>query len=410
MALPATINVQLDFSTGATFGYPFVIGDTKYGILGTGTLASSTSPTLFADLTNQTRKIAIRRGRNVVRDTYEGGTATVTITDLNGDFNPQNPASPYYGFLTPLRKIRISADNNFLFSGYTIDYQYSYDQAENIGIVSINCADAFRLFNLAAVTTVTGQAAGQDTGTRLNKILDTIAFPSNMRTIDTGNSTCQADPATTRTGLAAIKNVEFSEQGAFYVNTSGTAIFKNRNNTIASGSGTPISFNQTGGIPYRNLKFAFDDKLIVNTAGVTRTGGTKQSYSDATSVATYFPHALDQTDLILETDTQALDLAKIYVATRKDTTIRIDEMTVDLQDPSVTTATILGMDYFTNVQISNIQPDNSVITKNLQIQGVAWDITPNSMVATFTTLERLTDGFVIGSSVYGVLGNDILSY
>lgn len=410
MALPATINVQLDFSTGATFGYPFIIGDTKYGVLGTGTLAGSTAPALFADLTGQTRKIAIRRGRNVIRDTYEGGTATVTITDLNGDFNPQNPSSPYYTYLTPLRKIRISADGVYLFSGYTIDYQYSYDQAEQVGIVAINCADAFRLFNLAAVTAVTGQSAGQDTGTRLNKILDTIDFPSNMRTIDTGNSTTQADPATTRTGLAAIKNVEFSEQGAFYVNPSGTAVFKNRNNTIASGSGIPIKFNQTGDIPYRNLKFAFDDKLIVNTAGVTRTGGTKQSYTDADSVAKYFPHALDQTDLMLETDAQALDLAKIYVATRKDTTIRIDEMTVDLQDPSVPTATILGMDYFTNVEISNIQPDGSTITKDLQIQGVAWDITPNTMVATFTTLERLTDGFLIGSSVYGVLGDDILSY
>lgn len=410
MALPASINVQLDFSTGATFGYPFIIGDDKYGVLGTGTLAGSTAPALFADLTGQTRKIAIRRGRNVIRDTYEGGTATVTITDLNGDFNPQNPSSPYYTYLTPLRKIRISADGVYLFSGYTIDYSYSYDQAEQVGIVNINCADAFRLFNLAAVTTVTGSTAGQDTGTRLNKILDTIEFPTNMRTIDTGNSTTQADPATTRTGLAAIKNVEFSEQGAFYVNPSGTAIFKNRTNTVGSGAGTPIKFNQTGDIPYRNLKFAFDDKLIVNTAGVTRTGGVKQTYTDATSIAKYFPHALDQTDLVVETDAQALDIAKIYVATRKDTTIRIDEMTIDLQDPAIPTSTILDMDYFTNVEISNIQPDGSTITKELQIQGVAWDITPNSMVATFTTLERLTDGFIIGSSTYGVLGDDILGY
>ena len=98
------------------------------------------------------------------------------------------------------------------------------------------------------------------------------------------------------------------------------------------------------------------------------------------------------------------------MATRKDTTIRIDEMTVDLQDASVPTNTILDMDYFTNVEISNIQPDGSTITKELQIQGVAWDITPNTMVATFTTLERLTDGFIIGSSTYGVLGDDILGY
>ena len=54
------------------------------------------------------------------------------------------------------------------------------------------------------------------------------------------------------------------------------------------------------------------------------------------------------------------------MATRSDTTIRIDAMTIDLLDTAVPTGTILGMDYFTNVDISNIQPDGSTITKNLQ--------------------------------------------
>ena len=105
-----------------------------------------------------------------------------------------------------------------------------------------------------------------------------------------------------------------------------------------------------------------------------------------------------------------MNIAKIYVATRSTTTIRIDSMTVDLLDTAVPTATVLGLDYFDNVQISNIQPDGSTITKNLQVQGVAWDITPNRMLATFTTLEPITDGFIIGNSTYGVLGDDILSY
>jgi hypothetical protein len=98
------------------------------------------------------------------------------------------------------------------------------------------------------------------------------------------------------------------------------------------------------------------------------------------------------------------------VATRSTTTIRIDEMAVDLLESAVPTGTILNMDYFTNVQISNIQPDGSTITKNLQIQGVAWDITPNRWIGYFTTLEPLVDGFLIGDSTYGVLGDDILSY
>jgi hypothetical protein len=297
-----------------------------------------------------------------------------------------------------------------LFSGYTTDYIYTYDQAENVSYVDINASDAFRLFNLAAINTVTDQASGQDTGTRINKILDTVQFPTSMRSIDIGNSNTQADPATRRTSLAAIQNCETVEQGAFYLDPEGNAVFKNRSNTTSSAGGATIDFNQTGGIPYKNLKFAFDDKLIVNQANVSRIGGAVQTDTNAASVATYFPHSVTFSDLVAETDTDCLNIAKIFVATRATTTIRIDEMTIDLNDSSVPAATILNMDYFTNVLISNIQPDNTTITKNLQIQGVSWDIRPSRFVGIFTTLEPLDDGLILDSSTYGQLDDDILSY
>ena len=414
MALPATLNVSLNFNSGATFGNPFTIGDPVNGRLGYGLLSDSTAPALVIDLTSSTKQIQIKRGRNVLQDTYQAGSATIKVYDPDGRFNPQNTSSDLYGQLTPLRKMRISASyggtDYYLFSGYTTTYTYSYDQAENMSYVDITAVDGFRLFNLANVTTITGQSAGQDTGTRINKVLDTVSFPNSLRSIDTGNSTTQADPATTRTALQAIVNCEFSEQGAFYMSPEGNAVFKNRANTIASAGGTPIQFNQTGGIPYKNLKFAFDDKLIINQATITRTGGSAQYAEDSGSVATYFPHSVNYSDLVIQTDAEAMNIARIYVATRSTTTIRIDEMTVDLLDTSVPTATMLGLDYFDNVNISNIQPDGSTITKNLQIQGVSWDITPNRWLGTFTTLEPITDGFIIGNSTYGVLGDDILSY
>ncbi len=55
MALPANISVSFDFSSGATFGYPFTIGDEKYGLLGVGTLAASTVPVPTVDLTPNVR-------------------------------------------------------------------------------------------------------------------------------------------------------------------------------------------------------------------------------------------------------------------------------------------------------------------------------------------------------------------
>jgi hypothetical protein len=414
MTLPAEISVSFDFSSGATFGYPFTIGDAKYGVIGTGTLGSTSVPLPVVDLTPQVRNITINRGRDIQSDTYTAGTAVVRIIDPESQFNPQNTSSPYYGYLVPLRKVRIAATTattqEFLFSGYTTEYRYTYDQAEQMGYVDIYVADAFRLFNLAQITTVASSGAGQTTGTRIGKILDQVDFPTNMRTIATGQSQCIADPGTLRTSLNAIKNAEFSEQGAFFINGSGTAVFKDRNSVASSIYGTPIEFNQTTGIPYRNLVFAFDDKLIINQAQMTRYGGAAQFAENAASIARYFPHQYSAQDLVIDTDANALNIAATYVATRAETTIRIDQMTVDLLDTAVPTDTIIGLDYFDNLRISNVQPDGSTIVKTLQVQGLSWNISPNSMTVTVTTLEPITDGFILSSSERGIIGVSAMTW
>ena len=414
MTLPATISVSFDFSQGATFGLGFVIGDSINGVIGTSQFGDSpvASPTI--DLSSQTRKITIKRGRNIMRDTYEAGTCTVRVIDQDGSFNPQNPASPYFGYLTPLRKVRVAATTattqSFLFSGYVTDYKYTYPQGQELGYVDILCADAFRLFAMANVSTVASATAGQTTGTRIDKILDQVDFPSSMRIIDTGSTTCQADPATTRTSLQAIQVAEFTEQGAFYVRADGEVEFKDRSDVVGSLAPAPIEFNQTTGIPYSDLRYAFDDKLIINTTTMKRVGGTTVSSSNVDSIAKYFPHGMNVENLIAQTDAQVQDIADIYVATRAETTIRIDAMTVDLLDTAVPTDTIIGLDYFDNVKITNVQPDSSTIVKTLQVQGLAWDITPNSMKCTVTTLEPIVEGFIIGSATSGIIGTSILGY
>jgi hypothetical protein len=415
MSLPATISVSFDFSQGATFGFPFTIGDPINGVIGVSQFASSEVPEPVIDLSSQTRQITIKRGRNIMRDTYEAGTCTVRVIDQDGSFNPQNVNSVYFPFLTPLRKIRVAATTPttqaFLFSGYVTDYKYTYPVGQELGYVDISCADAFRLFAMANVTTVASATAGQTTGTRIDKILDQVDFPSSMRIIDAGSTTVRSDPGVTRSSLEAIQVAEFTEQGAFYVRADGEVEFKDRADVVGSLAPAPIDFDQTTGIPYSNLRFAFDDKLIINQATMKRYEAlTSVSASNTDSVAKYFPHGMNVQNLIAETDAQLQDVANIYVATRAETTIRIDAMTVDLLDPNVPTDTMIGLDYFDNVKITNVQPDSSTIVKELQVQGLAWDITPNSMKCTITTLEPIVEGFIIGSSTYGIIGQSIMGY
>jgi len=415
MTLPAQIAVSFDFSGGATFSSGFVIGSPDNGIIGVSTFGSSDVILPTVDLTPDVYSISIRRGRNILKDTYDAGTAIVRVLDPAGNFNPQNVNSIYYPFLTPLRKLRISATtataDRFLFSGYVNDYRYTFPVGQETAYVDILCTDGFRLLQMSNIATVADTAAGQTTGTRIGKILDDVQFPNSMRSIATGDATCIADTGTVRTTLDAIKNAEFSEGlGAFYMSPDGSAVYKSRSEVTASLGDAAIAFNQTTGIPYRNVKYAFDDKLIINDVRFTRTGGTVQNVFSQTSIDKYFPHGLNQENLIAETDAQVLGAAQNYVNTRRETSIRIDEMLVDLLDPSVPTDTLIGLDYFDNLDITNVTESGSTITKTLQAQGFAWDISANKMQVAITTLEPIIDAFIVGSSTYGIIGQSTLSY
>lgn len=417
MTLPATLNVSLDFSNGPIYGIAFTIGDPENGILGVNVLADAASDVV--NLSDQTIKIDIQRGRNILADRFEVGNCTVRVIDTDGAFNPQNVDSPYYGKLQPLRKLRISAtvtatgQSYYLFSGYTSNYKYSFPTGQELGYVDIVCQDAFRLFNMAGVSEVTGSNAGDYTGQRVGQILDTVAWPNSMRQIETGLTTCIDDPGTTRSVLSALQTTENSEYGAFYMSPAGDAIFYDRDTTIAKAGGTPVEFAQDGsGISYANVTYAFDDKQVVNNCNVTRYGGTKQTHTDAESINQYFIHTINMPDLVCQTDADALNIAKAYVASHKDTTIRIDALALDLvsYDTSAGVTAALSLDYFDPVKITNTTQTGSTIVKQLQVMGVKHAITPRNWVTTLTTQEPIIDGFILSSELFGILGQSVLSY
>jgi hypothetical protein len=393
MALPATISVKINLSGGASFGNPFILGTSQ---LGFAELASAIP--VIVDVSTQTTNISTRRGRNLLQDKYESGSATIRIVDPNGDFNPQNTASPYFGLLQPLRKIQASAIYGGvtygLFGGYITEFRYTYPTGQETGYCTFICNDAFRLMYNSGITTVTGGTAGQTTAQRVQSILTMIAWPAAFTSIGTGATTCIADPGTTRTVLDAIHTVEFTEQGAFYIDANGVATFKGRQFVYDAQAASPTIFNQTGtGINYAGITFALDDKTIVNKATVTRTGGTAQTYSDATSIAQYFTRSITATDMLMQSDANALALATAYVDTRKETSIRIETITLDLVTPSYTAGVTaaLSLDFFDTVDITNEQPGGSTIQKKLQVQGIAHNITPNTWTTTIATQEALLD-------------------
>ena len=409
MAVP-TLNAIINFSTGPSTAQAMQL---DIGILGTNILADAVA--VIVDVSDRINRVETNRGRTALSDLFQTGSLTLRLTDQNGDFNPQNTSSPYYTYLTPMKKVQITATYNNvtypIFSGFITSYVTTYPQeSEDVATTTIQAVDAFRLAQLAQISTVAGTSAGQLSGARINNILDEIDWPQSMRDVDTGLTTLQADPGTTRTALQALTTVADSEYGAIYIDATGSFVFQDRDVTVASIASTPTVFADDGtGIDYFDATWILNDVLIFNKATITRLGGTAQVATNQASIDKYFLHSYFLDGLLMESDAVALDYAQAYVASRAETSIRCDAIVLDLYtpnyDPGVVAA--LDLDFFDPITVLTTQPGGSTIEKTLQIFGVRMNITPNSWKTTFTTLEPVIDGFILG---YSELGSGVLSY
>jgi hypothetical protein len=406
------INAIINFSTGAGFASPMILDS---GVIGVNALADTTSVTV--DVSNQVDSIRTNRGRTALSDIFQTGTMSLRIIDQNGDFNPMNTASPYYNLLNPMRKVTITATYGAttypIFAGYITSYDTTTPRdVGEVVYTTIQAVDGFRLFQNAQITTVASATAGQTAGTRIGKILDQIGWPIGMRDIDAGQTTVQADPGTLRTSLGAMQLVTSTEYGSFYMDALGNAVFQDRALTSSSVAGTPVVFNDDGtGISYNNALWKLDDTLVFNKASITRTGGTTQVASNQASIDKYFLHSYQEQNLLMETDEEALNNALAFVASRQETSIRCDAITLDLYTDNYDAGILaaLDLDFFDPVTITTTQPGSSSLTKTLQVFGVSHDIKPTNWKTTLTTLEPIIDSFIIGTN-YGILGTNTLSY
>ena len=409
MAVP-TINAVINFSTGPSFAQAMILGT---GILDVNILSDGAA--IVVDVSDQINYIQTSRGRNALVDQFQTGQLTLRIVDQNGDFNPTSPSGPYYTYLTPMKKVQISATYGAttysIFSGFITSYVNTQPKdATEVAYTTIQAVDAFRLAQNAQVSTVSGTSSGQLSGARINNILDAISWPATMRDIDAGLTTMQADPGTARTSLDAMTTVSTSEYGALYVNTDGEFVFQDRAVTAGSIGGTVTTFNDDGtGIAYANAMWKLDDDLIFNSAQISRTGGSPQTAINQASIDKYFIHSYNLQDLLMQTDAVAEDYARAYVASRAETTIRCDAIELDLYTANYDAGILaaLDLDFFDPITVITTQPGGSQLEKTLQIFGVANTITPNSFRTVFTTLEPVIDGFILG---YSALDEDVLSY
>jgi len=425
MTLPV-IKVEIDFSTGPSFGYPFILDSFSFGILDTNVLADG--PSDLVDITPQVRRVTTRRGRNRLLSQFEAGTATVILNDPISDFNPQNTLSPYYGKLFPLRKIRIYAQTVIsglsvdvtIFSGYISSFDTSfYSGTTENATVTLQCVDAFRLFSNVSteIPPIPGATSGQLSGARVETLLNFGDFPDSMIKASVGQSQMQADPGGNRSLLQAIQTIEQSEFGAFFMGRNGQAQFLDREQIskladVISGEFSDVNPLPAGQFPYSQVDFAYDDQQILNDVAVQALGGAVYTATDADSILKYSYKSANRTDLLMLDTSEAEDQAKMIVATRKNADIRIDSMQLNMNSAINENNILLqlAMDIYFTINITKTMPGGSFITKEVFVQGVTHDVTPEQWNTTVYTAEPIIQAFILDSDTQGILDTNALSY
>lgn len=420
------IKVEIDFTSGASFGYPFILNSSTFGILDTNILADG--PLDLVDITSQVRKVSTRRGRNRLLSQFEAGTATVTLNDPNSDFSPQNTSSPYFGKLFPLRKIRIYAEtilsgnpvNVNIFSGYinSFDTRFYQGTTEDATVV-LECVDGFRLLSNVSteIPPIPGATSGQLSGARVETLLNFADFPTSLMTLTSGQSEMQVDPGQNRSVLQAIQTIEQSEFGAFFMGRDGKATFLDRETISLLADNIVSQYSDTnplpaGQFPYSQLDFAYDDQQILNDVSVQVLGGSAFIAIDQDSINKYSYKSASRNNLLMLDTTEAQDQANMIVATRKDAEIRIESMRLNLNSDvsEFNTFNNLRLDLFTTINITKAMPGGSSITKEVFVQGVNHDVTPGTWNTTVYTAEPIIQAFILDSSTQGILDTNALSY
>jgi hypothetical protein len=225
----------------------------------------------------------------------------------------------------------------------------------------------------------------------------------------------QADSGISRSLLSACQEVESTDLGAFYMDERGYAKFLSRNDIIVASGGAVTAFSDvpgSGDITYQAVEFDISDYQMINKVTVTPNGLSGQTASDSASIADYFQHSRVRTG-IMQTELNALNQAQMIIASRKEqgVDLQLNSLTVDAfgEDDASRVIAALNLDVFDPIEVTQTLPAGNVVTDSV-ISGLTYQITPKSFQVTFTCAQPFASGFLLDSTVDGILDEDSLAY
>ena len=408
MSIPAT-TVEIGFDLSALGGPFFILDDPVQGVL--DNTEYTLGGTLFYDVSEFVRSVSVGRGKSRQLDRFTAGGATIEFNNNNRVFDPENTSSPFFGQIIPKRTIKVETGGSAVFYGVVDDWNLNYD-ISGLSVANADCVDGFTLLSQRVLADHTSTV--QLSGARVNAVLDRpeVNWPSSLRDIDNGATTLQADVVEDGTNVYDyLQLVSDSERGAFFMGADGFINYRDR--TVAPvGSGVVVFSDDGSGVPFSDVQIVYGSELLFNYIQIERNNGGTAIVFDTDSINTYGQQALIKSNLLMNTDSDGLELANYLLGQYSEPEYRFETLTVRLEALStIQQNSVLGLEIGDVAEIK-FTPNNvgSQIDKYASIIRIDHDIRSDSHSITFgfETLDYAS--LVLDDVEFGLLDTGRLGF
>ncbi len=265
-----------------------------------------------------------------------------------------------------------------LFHGFIEAWPASWSGAHRQGDdrVEVTAVDAMKILNLAKVSLDRGE---EQSGTRIEAMLDAVNWPSSLRNIDQGQADVQAVTLTNTGILAHIQEVAASEGGIFFIARDGTATFQDRFHTTLLDEENDVWGDAEGEKHYATITTSYDEQTLWNQVIVSAPDLVDQTAEDLLSQETFSPPGMSiprtlAVSTLLTTEAEMLERAEFYVSKYANPRQRITSMTVHNASRDETQwPRILPKDVHDRVLVYK-RPEGDVIQQPSFVEGIDWQI------------------------------------
>jgi hypothetical protein len=278
-----------------------------------------------------------------------------------------------------------------LYTGFAEQWDLDWN-GPNWAEVTVPCSDGFSILSQTERAAVALVGTGDDTGARINRILDSAGWPTEDRIIATGDATLTG---TTLEGpaLEEMQQAADSEIGELYIDGAGNVVFRNRNAIFSDPRSTTsqatFGDDEDGGelgYAHNGLRFSTDRETMYNRVIAQREGGMLAQADDGDSQGAYRIKSWSKTDLVLEDDVQVTNYAAFILNLAKLPENRFTEITIlPLADPDNLFPEVLGREIGDRITIIRRPPGGGdPIERDVFIRGIKHEITVSNWVTTWT--------------------------